>query len=108
VLAGDDLERLIGGRERVLALEAHIERGAHQHHRGEPGHHRAGQPGEAQLAALGNFAVGGGDRQRRPVFKPGPHQSERAIALRRIHPRSCPVPVINYPAMPAVSAPRGP
>ena len=33
---GDDLQRLIGGREGVLALEGHIERGAHQQHQVRP------------------------------------------------------------------------
>ena len=37
-----------------------------------------------------------------PSSKPAAHQSERAIALRRIHPRSCPVPVIVCPAWSAI------
>ncbi len=83
-------ERLIGGREGVLALEAHIKRRAHEHDRGQTGHHGAGEPRKAQLAALRDFAVGRGDRQRRSIFETGPNQCERAITLRRIHPRPCP------------------
>ena len=66
---GDELERLIGGGESVLALEGDIERGAHQQHRGQAGHHRAGEPGKAELAAMRDFAIGRLHGQCRAVLE---------------------------------------
>ena len=93
-VAGDDLQRFVGGRERVLALEAHIKRGAHQQHQVRPVITVPVSQAKLSSRPCGISPSVDATRQRRPVLEAGAHQSERAIALRRVHPRSCPDPVI--------------